>query len=466
MGEERIDADVAVVGAGTAGSAAAWALAKAGFRTVVLEGRDLDGAGARWANAVPPWFFDEAGIARPTPPEEQMEERSAVLLSRSGSRRAVMAGGMPYVGVDCRRLVRRLQGMGQDAGVQFLDRVRGAALEFDASGRPLALAARRLRGQDAETPLRVTARLFVDASGFGGTLRHQSPVLSADCPDPTPDETCSGANQIREVVDPEGARAYLASLGLAPGDTVNWAGVRGGFSTLVIHVRADVRTVLLTTGVTQEADRGTGLDILEQFVAESPWIGRAIFGGTGLIPIRRPYDRLGAPGIALVGDAACQVFPAHASGIGMGLMGARCLVDAVKGRPDPGAEDAVWAYQARFQRTHGPILGGFDAFRRLTVSLSAADVGALVGEGFVTGGSLRLALSQRLVPPNLAVEVPSIAQATIRRPDLAAKLAKAGTRMAAVAAMYRLHPEKPDREALRRWSRAVGTALGGRPDIA
>ena len=67
--------------------------------------------------------------------------------------------------------------------------------------------------------------------------------------------------------------------------------------------------------------------------ADEPWLGESISGGSGVIPLRRPYARFTAPGLALVGDAACQVFPAHGSGIGMGLIAGRMLADAVAGTP-------------------------------------------------------------------------------------------------------------------------------------
>jgi flavin-dependent dehydrogenase len=465
MDKENLAVDVVVAGGGTAGSAAAWALARTGLSVMVLERRFIDQAGARWANAVPPWFFDEFGIDRPKAPELQRDEKSAWLISRFGTCRAGMHDPMPYIGVDCRHLVQRLHSLGRDSGVVFEGDVSGATLEIDAHGRPVALTARRGDTKSGGFPFRVAARLFVDASGTSGVLRRQAPAMARDCPPLQPDELCSGANQIRRIADQGGAIAYLAALGLQPGDTVNWAGVMGGFSTLVVHVRSDLQTVLITTGVSQDGGRGSGTGILDDFVASNPWIGSTLFGGAGLIPIRRPFDRLCAPGIALVGDAACQVFPAHASGIGMGLMGARTLADAVAGSDDPGAEGPLWAYQSRFHRRYGAILGGFDAFRRLTVSMTGEDVGALVGEGFMTGDSLRLALSQRLVPPRDAGLLASVVRAAARRPDIAARLVASVARMAATAALYRLHPARPDRSALRRWSCSVAAALGGRPDV-
>ncbi len=465
MVEERLDADVVVAGAGTAGSHAAWALANAGFRVALVEARRFAEAGARWANLVPVWPFEAAGLANPEPPEALEEDRSYSMLSLTGPGRTVLDRDKPCVHVDCRLLVERLQSLGRLAGVQGLDCLRHMALEFDASGRPTALTADRDPPDAAPSRVRITARLFVDAAGITGPLRRQVPGLAADCPDLAQDEVCAGANEVCEVADPAAARDFMAGLGLGAGDAFAWTGVRGGYSTIVCHVRADAGTVLITTGSVADGRHGSGVAILKAFKAGHPWIGRGLFGGSGLIPIRRPYDRLCAPGIALVGDSACQVFAAHASGIAIGLLAGRCLADSLAGRQDPGAEESVWAYQSSFLRTHGPMLGAFDAFRRLSVSLSEAEVGDLVGEGFLQASSVRSALGQKLLLPRLVDEGLALARALAHRPGLAAKLAATGARGAAAAALYRAHPAHPDRDALRRWSHGVAAALGGRADV-
>ena len=61
--------DVAIVGAGTAGAAAALLCARRGLRVLAIDRAPLERAGAHWINAVPTRLFDEAGIARPIAPE-------------------------------------------------------------------------------------------------------------------------------------------------------------------------------------------------------------------------------------------------------------------------------------------------------------------------------------------------------------------------------------------------------------
>lgn len=93
--------------------------------------------------------------------------------------------------------------------------------------------------------------------------------------------------------------------------------------------------------------------MIDEFVSGASWLGERTFGGQGPIPVRRPYDSLGGGGVALVGDAACQVFASHGSGVGMGLIAGSALAEAANRASDPGADDVVHAYERMFRRRYG-----------------------------------------------------------------------------------------------------------------
>ena len=103
---------------------------------------------------------------------------------------------------------------------------------------------------------------------------------------------------------------------------MGWLGVHGGFSLLRVHVDLEQEEVSLLTGSIAEQGTPSGKRILQNFVDRHDWIGDAKFGGSRVIPLRRPYSVLGAGRIALVGDSASQVFAPHGSGIAMGMLGA------------------------------------------------------------------------------------------------------------------------------------------------
>jgi menaquinone-9 beta-reductase len=290
------------------------------------------------------------------------------------------------------------------------------------------------------------------------------PALAAACPPLPAADVCTAIQQVREVTDAGGARTFLARHGVGPGDVLSFMGVRGGYSSLMVRVEPEGGHVEVLAGVADGGASGrTGAGILRHFLAAERWIGRVVSGGSGRIPIRRPYDRLAVEGIALVGDAGCQVFPQHGSGVGAGLVAARLLADAVQGRDDPGGVAATWAYQAAFHRERGGVHAAYDVLRRATQRLDGDDLAALMAGGVVDAVTTRAALDQRL-PALAPAQVARTAWRAARMPRRSLGLVAAAARMPLVARLYAGYPQGPDERRFRRWAHAAAARCGHRPD--
>ena len=122
MPPTRKDFDAVVVGAGTAGAAAALNLSRIGLQVALLERRPLEEAGARWVNFVPHWMFDRAQISAPAVPENRGMARAFVLTGKYLRSRLTIEPS-PVMGVDVRLLVQRLHKLARQKGVQIFDRV-------------------------------------------------------------------------------------------------------------------------------------------------------------------------------------------------------------------------------------------------------------------------------------------------------------------------------------------------------
>ena len=303
MSETEVKYDAVVVGAGSAGSAAALNLARSGMRVALLEYRSFATAGARWVNGIPPWMFDFAAIPRPEQTEMIDNGLPLELLSRTDGKVFTIEDN-PVWKVDMRLLVARLHGLCREAGAELFEHIDLGEVELD-NGRPTAVHASQKKAQEPERKLLFKARLFVDATGLSGHLRRATPILDSQCPEVPNRHICMAAQEVCEIADPSGVRAYLDGLGLESGTILCWLAVDGGFSTINIIVYPDLKTVDLLAGTIAEKQNSSGPDWIRRIKAQHKWIGRGLFGGVGRIPIRRPYDRLAAPGIALVGDSAC-----------------------------------------------------------------------------------------------------------------------------------------------------------------
>ena len=488
-----IRADAVVMGAGTAGANAAFQLADRGLAVVLVERREMAEGGARWHNGVLDWQFERAGLEPPAGAERVADRGTMHMLgpdgldgpSGAGGRTGVTVSPSPVVTADMILLGDRLRGLAAERGVRFLERASHMTVEQRA-GRITALEVRaadatavtgtspelvrdrpvaRRSGPSsagAGERVRLEAPLFVDASGRRGILRRESAVLRPWCPAVRGDELCSATDMVLRVDDPDGAKKYLERFGANPGETISIVGLSGGFSTRGVTVSNDLDEVHVLVGCLANGRYGTGPRMLDELRADEPWIGAPVSGGSGVIPLRRPYARFTAPGLALVGDAACQVFPAHGSGIGMGLIAGRMLADAVSGATDPGGEQVLWDYQAAFQRELGGPLAAFDAFRRMSTALGGEGVRIMVAAGLMSEPMARTGLNQTWeLPPN--ADVPAMAARLARHPHLAARMLPMLARGRLAATMGARYPAAVDEAALTRWDHRVERLLGRLP---
>lgn len=462
MSRAPADFDVVVGGAGTAGAAAAAFLSEAGRRVALVERRAFDGGGARWINAVPAWMFDRAGIAQPE--GDELHGVFGTASFRSPLDRARLdIDGVPVWDVDMRALGDRLRRRAVDAGAAIFDHATITDLEH-RGGRPRVLELRRPGAGRVSRSLRLSASLFVDATGLAGALRTRVDALRQACPAVAPQDICTAASGFHRIKDRDAAQRFLDRHALEPGRTVSWMSVEGGFSSVIVSVDEAVENVSFVIGTIADGRHLSGPALMKRTIKANPWVGELRFGGDALIPLRRPYDRLTAAGAALIGDAACQVFSVHGSGIGNGLIAARILTEAVHAAGDPGDPDALWAYQAGYQRERGAHCAPFDVFRRHCQTWTPEQAEGLLDAKALSPGLWSEGILQRLAPPDGEAARRGLL-AALRRPGIVAGVAPQVARMYAVQGMYRAYPRTPDLRRLGLWSRAAGALFGERGDL-
>jgi flavin-dependent dehydrogenase len=244
---------------------------------------------------------------------------------------------------------------------------------------------------------------------------------------------------MREVNDPAAARAFFARHGVEPGDTLCFTGIAGGFSIINVRLEGDHLSILC--GSIPALGNPSGQKMLDQFVASNSFIGAKRFGGARAIPLARPRERLVRGNVIALGDVAGQVFSAHGSGIGAGLVAARMLGEALAaGRP--------YTYAVQWQRRFGGTFAAYDVFRRFSQTLTEGELRELMRAGLIDPVSATAAMQQRFPSLGLTSTIARL-QGAAAVPRLAMRFGPMLARMAALLAFYRTYPS--DERLLEAW---------------
>ncbi len=416
--------DLVVAGAGTAGAATAAHAAERGLSVLCIERARLDRAGARWVNGVARDAFVDAGIALPEGDELRGLDTRFHLFAGRGPQRIVMENH-GVLDVDMRHLVRRLHTRCLEAGVTLI----GDVSVHDMQGHVVTTS----RGS-------VRADFIVDASGLAG-------LNLLGIPKPPKSDLCAAAQAVHRVTNTGAARDFLDAHDADEGETICFTGIAGGYSILNVSVHADEVSIL--TGSIPADGHPPGTRILDDFVADTSWIGERCFGGSRAIPLGGLPRALTHDHVAAVGDAARQVFSAHGSGIGPGMTAGRMLAECL-------AETGhVEDYGVRWMRRFGGLFAGYDILRRVSQTLTKEQIATLIDAGVLDSASVAAGLGQRL-PDASASRAVKLPKQLARSGSVGARMAAAGARVGAVATLYAGYPKRGSR---RGWAALVRAAM-------
>ena len=322
MASPRFDYDVAVVGAGPAGSRAARSLAARGYRVALLERDPGPGQPVHCTGIVSEECFERYGL----PASLVIRSVSSfVLRSPSGRparvrRRTVQAHVLDRVALD-----RWLADEAVQAGADLVTSTTVEDIHWTGDGVSLSLSAGRV-----QAPL--TARTAVVATGFGSPLARRLGIGSSG-------ELLSGC-QI--VVEQQGVDEIEVFTGDALG--------RGGFGWLVPWQGGLGLAGLLTRKHTMHRLR----EHLARLRAAGR-IGRVVEEfRLRAVPIGLP-DRTVADGILAVGDVAGQVKPTSGGGIYYALLSADLAASTLAEALEAG--DVTAAGLAPYEERWRAVLG-------------------------------------------------------------------------------------------------------------
>jgi geranylgeranyl reductase family protein len=342
--------DVAVVGAGPAGSVAAQEIAAAGFRVLLLEEHPQVGQPVHCSGLVTPRTLEAAGV------------RDGIVLNRiygaivhtpAGRQITLRDGRVHALVIDRCRLDQLLAQGAQEAGATLQLESRVVGLEA-GKGRSRLLLQRHGRREAVDVGLVIGAdgSRSVVAQALGAEKSHESIAAI-------------GGEVAAAPLAPDMVEVF-ARPDLAP-----------GWFAWTIPVEGHV----LRIGIGSQDRSRSPRRLLQELTTQYSHLRGSSFLRLqgGVIPVA-PLRRVAAPGAMLVGDAAGQVKPTSGGGIYTSILAAKLCaqvaVEALKaGDLRNGALDR---YQSLWMRHLGAELLRGRALRRLLLQLSPREVEAFL----------------------------------------------------------------------------------------
>ncbi|MFC5394595.1 UbiH/UbiF family hydroxylase [Bosea vestrisii] len=352
--------DIAIVGAGAVGLAAALSLAAAGRQVVLFGQASAPRDGRTVALLDGSWRLLEAlgltealdAVAAPLAVMRMVDDTGSLFRQPPVEFKAAELG-LPAFGWNIENAVL-VEAMAAKAAAEPRIRMIPQAVTEIAAGADSV----RLAG-DGFTP--VAARLVVGADGRKSRVREAAGITA------------------RDWSYPQMALTAILSHRREHQDASTEFHTRSGPCTLV--PMSGRRSSLVWLVEPQDADRLAGLDDLA-FAREverrthSILGAMAVAGPRGRVPMGGlSVDRFAAARMALIGEAAHVFPPIGAQGLNLGLRDVAALRDAIAGADDPGTEAALSTYDRSRQADVRLRTGAVDALNRtLLTDLLPADL--------------------------------------------------------------------------------------------
>ena len=436
--------DVIVVGAGTGGCLAAKTVAEAGLNVCMIDRKNEQDIGDKvCGDAIGKHHFDNIGIAHPSGAE--LDQKIEGLKVYSPDRETVVnvkGEGIHGYLVNRQLFGQRLVKDAKDAGATLIDSTV-VTEPVMKDGYVVGVLAKDLK---TGNKLSLSAKIVVDASGHSAVLRKKlPPELGIETEIKNEDvEVCY--REIREVKEP------IADLGFCK-IYLDLQRVPGGYYWIFPKSSTTVNVGL---GVAMTEGFPNPKDLYNELILSMPLFkgSRALTGGGGLVPTRRPISPMVGNGVIIIGDAACQVNPIHGGGIGSSMMGGVKAAEFIIKALENGdvSREALWPYTGVFMELYGAKQAGLDIFRMLLQRLTNKEMNYGMRHHLITDDDLLKTSMGEDMKLNITEKTSRLFKG-LGSLSLIKKLNATAKIMKEIRALYRNYPSSP--EGLQEWEKKV-----------
>ncbi len=432
--------DVLVVGAGTGGCMAAKTIAEAGFRTCIIDRKAEQRIGDKvCGDAIGKHHFDNIGIAHPTG-EELDQTMEGIKVYSPDMKTVVNVKGEGVHGYLINRLLfgQRLLKEAKDAGASLIDSTI-VTEPVIKDGYAVGVSTKAPRTEENSE---IFAQVVVDASGHSAVLRKKLPPemgIETEVADEDVEICYREIREVKEQISDQSFCKIYLDLQRFP----------GGYCWIFPK---SLTTVNVGLGVAMKEGFHNPKDLYNELILSMPFFkgSRALTGGGGLVPTRRPISPMVGNGIIIIGDAACQVNPIHGGGIGPSMMGGvkagKVIIKALeKGNL---SRESLWPYTGMFMEEYGAKQAGLDIFRILLQRLTNEEMNYGMSHHLITDEDLLKASMGEDLKLNITEKTSRLFKGLGSLP-LLKKLNATARIMRQIKALYRKYPSSP--EGLKEW---------------
>ncbi len=424
--------DVVIVGAGTAGSYAAYLLAKNGFSVAVVERKRVDDIFKVTGDAIGSHHVETLGLTLDAGVAMIHYKGADVYSPDMSVRYRVMGEGY---GLDMSKWGPWLAKQAVNNGATIHERFSVSSPILD-NGR---VAGVKASSEDGHGQIDVLGKIVIDASGATGVVRSRLPYNWLISEPLLPEDASYAYREIIEVdhdiEEPEFIKIYLDN-NISP----------GGYWWLFPKSR---NTMNIGLGIWGKLVKEKGLNPrqnYEKYLLNTKYTSgrRVIHSGGGIVPTRRPLKSMVGPSILAIGDAAVAVNPVHGGGLGPALESAKLASDTVAAAFERGdlSMTGLWSYNVSYLKTYGIKQAKLDVFRLMLQSLTDDEINKGLRARILTEddvleisikGSMSISATRRVRAAAKLLSVPSLAK----------KLVTALSYMKTIGAIYEKYPNDP-----------------------
>ena len=350
-----MNADVIVVGAGTAGSYFAWQVGKAGYKVLILEEKKLENLGKHIEIFhMDQIRFDEFGIPHPT--QEELIHTEEVGYSWSPDLKIKQPVRYTVYVMHMPAFIQRMHSYARKSGTEILEcaEVEGVIIE---DGKLVGVS-----GKQGEMAFEARANLVVDASGLTAAVRTRLPLdFGVENERVSANDCFFVCLELRDKIPidfPTGSNSYIFHKAF-------WNKGWG-------------EGVVLGIGQPYSFDYAwqKHKEWREEYFGDP---GQVTARRQGVVPYHRPPFSLVGNGFMVIGDAANQNKPFSGEGVTGGFTAARIASEVAVQAFQKGdfRREVLWSYNVRYFRGQGAKFAAGLAQLPVAAELTRQDVNYL-----------------------------------------------------------------------------------------